>query len=219
MDEFDFEYQRARMVTDQLKARGIHDTAVLRAMRRVPREHFVLPPYLEHAYRDGPIPIPAKQTISQPYVVAYMLGELALMPTDRVLEIGTGSGYAAAILSHIVSEVYTVERHKKLVTYARERLGDLGCMNVHVLHGDGSLGWPEHAPYDAIIVAAGGPHVPSTLTAQLAEDGRLIMPVGKQRSQRLVLIRREGPEAFIKQTLVSVRFVPLIGEEAWQEEE
>jgi len=214
--DYDFERQRAQMVAEQLKARGIGDTAVLNAMSQVPREHFVPSAYVEHAYRDGPIPILAHQTISQPYVVAYMFSTLSLQPADRVLEIGTGSGYAAAVLSRIVQEVFTVERHHALVEYARERLSDPAYDNVHILHGDGSLGWPEYAPYDAIVVAAGGPHVPPALQQQLAVDGRLIMPVGKRKGQRLVLVRREGPEAFIRESLVTVRFVPLVGEEAWE---
>ncbi len=214
--DYDFESRRARMVAEQLMVRGIKDTAVLNAMRQIPREHFVPTPYLEHAYRDGPIPLPARQTISQPYVVAYMFSALALQPTDRVLEVGTGSGYAAAVLSQIVQDVYTIERHQKLVAYARERLHDLACHNVHVMHGDGSLGWPEEAPFDAIAVAAGGPHVPPALQQQLAEDGRLIMPVGKRKGQRLIMVRRQGPEAFIRESLVTVRFVPLVGEEAWE---
>ena len=212
---FNFERQRAQMVAEQLVSRGIRDTAVLSAMGQIPREHFVPSAYLEHAYRDGPIPLPSKQTISQPYVVAYMLSVLALKPTERVLEVGTGSGYAAAVLSKMVREVYTVERQENLIPYARERLDDLAIDNVHIFHGDGSLGWPEHAPYDAIIVAAGGPHVPPALQTQLAENGRLIIPVGKRKGQRLIMVRRQGPEAFVHEPLVTVRFVPLVGEEAW----
>jgi len=217
--EYNFERQRAQMVAEQLKARGIEDTAVLKAMRHIPREHFVPTVYLEHAYRDGPIPLPARQTISQPYVLAYMLSALSLQPADRVLEVGTGSGYAAAILSQIVQDVYTIERHKNLVKYARQRLDDLACDNVHILHGDGSLGWAEQAPFDAIIVAAGGPHVPPALQQQLAEYGRLIIPIGKRKGQRLVMVRREGPDTFIRESLVTVRFVPLVGEEAWDKGE
>ena len=213
---YNFDRQRAQMVTEQLRARGIKDTAVLNAMRQIPREHFVPTVYLEHAYRDGPIPIPARQTISQPYVVAYMLTALSLQPSDRVLEVGTGSGYAAAILGRIVRDVYTVERHQNLVKYARERLDDLNCHNVHILHGDGSLGWAEEAPFDAIIVAAGGPHVPPALQQQLAVNGRLIMPVGRRKGQRLVIVRREGPDTFIRESLVTVRFVPLVGQDAWE---
>jgi protein-L-isoaspartate(D-aspartate) O-methyltransferase len=211
----DFARQRAQMVDMQLVARGIRDTAVLTAMGEIPREHFVLPPYLHYAYRDGPIPIPARQTISQPYVVAHMLATLQLQPTDRVLEIGTGSGYAAAVLSRIVQMVYTVERHQSLVNYARLRLADLDCDNVLVCHGDGSQGWREHAPFDAIIVAAGGPRVPMSLQVQLAVNGRLIMPVGKKGSQILVLVTRVTEEKLDQQRLTAVRFVPLIGAEGW----
>lgn len=211
-----FAAARQRMVQEQLVGRGLRDRAVLRAMNTVPREHFVPPKYLRQAYSDSPIPIAAKQTISQPYVVALMCAMLQLKPQDRVLEIGTGSGYAAAVLSRIVQAVYTVERHKELVTYARQRLAELGYDNVHVRQGDGTLGWPEHAPYDGIVVAAGGPHVPLSLRRQLALNGRLVMPVGKQRKQRLVRVVRKGENKFSQEQLGSVRFVPLIGEEGWE---
>ena len=215
-EEYDFTAERAAMVAEQIVGRGITDTAVIQAMRTVPREHFVLPEHQEYAYSDGPLPIPADQTISQPYVVALMISLLRLRPTDRVLEIGTGSGYAAAILSRIVQEVYTVERHAELAAYAQERLADLGYDNVFIRHGDGSLGWPEHAPYDGIIVAAGGPKVPQTLREQLAVGGRLVMPVGKRTSQSLVLVEREGENKFRQKKLQGVRFVPLVGEEGYQ---
>lgn len=204
------------MVAEQIVGRGITDTAVIRAMRTVPREHFVPPEYREFAYSDGPLPIPAEQTISQPYVVALMISLLRLQPTDKVLEIGTGSGYAAAVLSRIVREVYTVERHADLVAYAQERLADLGYDNVFIRHGDGSLGWPEHAPYDGIIVAAGGPKVPQPLKEQLAVGGRLVMPVGKRTSQSLVLVERLGEDKFRQKRLQGVRFVPLLGEEGYR---
>ncbi|MCP5098969.1 MAG: protein-L-isoaspartate(D-aspartate) O-methyltransferase [Chloroflexi bacterium] len=218
MDE-DFARQRAQMVDEQLIARGIDDTAVIAAMGEIPREHFVLAPYQHYAYRDGPIPIPARQTVSQPYVVAHMLSELQLQPTGRVLEIGTGSGYAAAVLSRIVQTVYTVERHKNLVNYARSRLANLNCDNVLVHHGDGSLGWAEHAPYDAIIVAAGGPKLPKSLQAQLVINGRLIMPVGKHNGQVLMLVRRASERKFVRKRLSAVRFVPLIGYEGWRKKD
>lgn len=211
-----FADQRARMVEKQLKARGIRDPAVLEAMRIVPRENFVPKSYRKYAYRDGPIPIPNRQTISQPYVVALMVSALHLQPTDKVLEIGTGSGYAAAVLSRIVRAVYTVERHERLVQYARQRLAGLGYDNVWVHHGDGTLGLPEHAPYDAIIVAAGGPDVPPSLREQLAIGGRLVMPVGRhRRQQKLMRITRHGPDHFTKKDLGAVAFVPLVGEEGW----
>ncbi|HEX6385041.1 MAG TPA: protein-L-isoaspartate(D-aspartate) O-methyltransferase [Anaerolineae bacterium] len=215
-DQERFAIERARMVERQLKARGIRDPAILEAMSIVPREHFVPASYRKYAYRDGPIPIPNRQTISQPYVVALMISALHLQPTDRVLEIGTGSGYAAAVLSRIVQAVYTVERHARLVQYARERLADLGYDNVWVHHGDGTLGWPEHAPYTAIIVAAGGPDVPPSLAGQLEIGGRLVMPVGRhRRQQKLVRITRQGPDEFTKKDLGAVAFVPLVGEEGW----
>ena len=205
------------MVAEQIVGRGITDTAVIHAMRTLPREHFVLPEYVEFAYSDGPLPIPAEQTISQPYVVALMISLLRLQPEDRVLEVGTGSGYAAAVLSQIVQELYTVERHAELVEYARERLAGLGYDNLFIRHGDGSLGWPEHAPYDGIIVAAGGPKVPQTLREQLAVGGRLVMPVGGRTSQSLVLVERVGQDKFRQKRLQGVRFVPLVGEEGYRQ--
>lgn len=215
MDEFTA--QRLRMVDEQIKDRGLTDPALLRAMRQVPREHFVPVRYLKYSYRDCPVPIPAKQTISQPYVVGLMISLLELKPEDRVLEIGTGSGYAAAVMSRMVQVVYTVERHERLVAYARERLADLGYDNVHVHHGDGTLGWAEHAPYDAIVVAAGGPHVPPSLKQQLAVNGRFVMPVGRRGGQRLIRIRRLSEEKFKQEKISPVRFVPLVGEEGWED--
>lgn len=211
----DFARERARMVAEQIEGRGIRDTAVLHAMRTVPREQFVLEGYAPYAYEDSPLPIPANQTISQPYVVAFMLEALALRPSAKVLEIGTGSGYAAALLSQMVAEVHTVERHEKLVWYARQRLAALGYTNVQVHHGDGSLGWPEQAPYDGIVVAAGGPMVPMSLKKQLAMHGRLIMPVGRRGSQNLVLLVRDHEDHLAQTSLGPVKFVPLIGEEGW----
>ncbi|NCF68865.1 MAG: protein-L-isoaspartate(D-aspartate) O-methyltransferase, partial [Chloroflexi bacterium] len=169
---------RERMVTQQIEARGIHDAAVLRAMRTVPREAFVMEAYQNYAYDDTPLPLPEHQTVSQPYVVALMIRALRLENTDSVLEIGTGSGYAAALLGQIAKEVHSMERLKKLVTYARQRLSMLAYDNVFVHHGDGTLGWPENAPYNAIVVAAGGPDVPQTLKQQLLVGGRLVMPIG-----------------------------------------
>lgn len=215
-----FATEQRRMVEEQLKGRGITDTAVLAAMNTVPREHFVLPAYRDIAYEDSPLPIPAGQTISQPYIVAYMLSALQLKPTDRVLEVGTGSGYEAAVLSRIVQEVYTLERHEQLVEYARQRLDQLGYDNVWVRHGDGTLGWPEHAPYAAIIVSAGGPFVPPSLLQQLAINGRLVMPVGQHtRFQVLVRYTKDETEALRAESLEPVAFVPLIGSEGWNEEE
>ncbi len=208
--------RRERMVAQQIEGRGISDPAVLAAIRAIPREQFVLGPYRAQAYEDTPLPIPANQTISQPYIVAYMIAALALRPEARVLEIGTGSGYAAAVLSRIAREVYTVERHYKLADYARRRLVRLGCDNVWLNHGDGTRGWPEHAPYDGIIVAAGGPSVPESLRAQLAIGGCLVMPIGRSRNQQtLIRITRVKDQTFADEMLVPVAFVPLIGEEGW----
>lgn len=208
--------RRARMVERQIEERGIRDAAVLTAMREVPREVFVSEAYRSQAYDDTPLPIPANQTISQPYIVAYMLAALELRPEHRVLEIGAGSGYAAAVLSRIVGKVYAVERHRKLAEYARTRLERLGYDNVIIRHGDGTLGWPEHAPYDGIIVAAGGPIVPEALRGQLAVGGRLVMPVGRsRRHQTLVRITHISEGVYSDERLVSVAFVPLIGDEGW----
>ncbi len=212
----DFNAQRERMVREQLLGRGIMDTAVIQAMRTVPREKFVPQSYREAAYMDGPLPIGAGQTISQPYVVALMLVQLQLQAEQRVLEIGTGSGYAAAVLGHIVCDVYTVERQHTLAWQAQARFEQLGYENIHVLEGDGTLGWPDHAPYDRIIVAACGPKVPRSLQMQLAINGRLLMPVGKKRSQHLVLVERLAENEFRQRKLQSVRFVQLIGAEGFR---
>jgi protein-L-isoaspartate(D-aspartate) O-methyltransferase len=186
----------------------------------VPREAFVAEEYVNYAYDDGPLPILDGQTISQPYVVALMIQELRIGPEDSVLEIGTGSGYAAAVISRIAAQVYTVERLDSLVHYARKNLADLGYDNVHVHHGDGTLGWPEHAPYDAIIVAAGGPEVPAALKEQLAVGGRMIIPVGaEQRAQRLIKVTRTPDAGYEEHTLSHVRFVPLIGQQGWEKED
>ncbi|MCA9957458.1 MAG: protein-L-isoaspartate(D-aspartate) O-methyltransferase [Anaerolineales bacterium] len=212
-----FAEMRQDMVARQLAGRGIDDTAVLQAFLTVPRELFVPREYRHNAYDDTPLPIPNKQTISQPYVVAYMFSLLQLQPTDRVLEIGTGSGYAAALLSQIVADVYTVERHQNLVEYARKRLAYLHYNNVHVHHGDGTVGWAAHAPYNSIIVAAGAPTVPPTLKTQLAIGGRLVIPVGrKHQEQWLIYIERHSETLFEEQTRSPVAFVPLIGEEGWE---
>ena len=186
-------------------------------MLRIPREAFVHESLASLAYDDRPLPIGEGQTISQPYVVAVMTEAVRLCPHDRVLEIGTGSGYAAAVLSVIVAEVYTIERLGELAESARKRLAELGYSNVHVRHGDGSLGWPEHAPYDAIIVTASGPDVPTALLEQLAIGGRLVMPIGKLDHQRLVRVERTGPERYTREILEPVVFVPLIGAQGWPE--
>ena len=209
---------RANMILTQLKERGISDTVVLEAMNTIPREAFVGTAHKEMAYHDSPLPIPANQTISQPYVVALMISLLALKPEHRVLEIGTGSGYAAAILSRLVKTVYTIERHQKLIDYAQECLRTIGCQNIFIHHGDGTQGWPEHAPYDGIIVAAGGPTIPTALRQQLAIGGRLIMPVGnQQRRQDLIRLTRISQDQFRKRNFGPVAFVPLVGTEGWPE--
>lgn len=207
------------MVQKQLVDRGVTDRAVLRAFATVPREHFVPAAHRDKAYQDRPLPIGLGQTISQPYVVAWMLSLLDLRAEDRVLEIGAGSGYAAALLGTMVDEVVTVERQPKLAEYARARLADLGMDNVQVVAADGTRGWPERAPYDAIIAAAGGPKVPPMLKEQLALNGRLVMPVGKQqRRQRLVKVVREANGRLRRESFGAVAFVPLIGEAGWQDE-
>ena len=210
--------ERDRMVAEHIAARGLDDPLVLDAMRAVAREDFVPAEERDLAYEDGPLPIGHGQTISQPYIVAVMTAAARVRPGDRVLEIGTGSGYGAAVLSKVAAEVYTVERIEALTESAKDRLAALGYDNVHVRCGDGTLGWPEHAPYDAIVVTAGGPTVPPALLAQLKPGGRLVMPLGSnQRLQRLVRLTRTGPESYAQAELEPVAFVPLIGEQGWPE--
>ena len=207
------------MVARQLEARGIRDPRVLQAMRAVPREEFVPPELVEFAYEDSPLPIAEQQTISQPYIVAAMIEALQLDQGSRILEVGTGSGYAAAVLAMIAARVYTIERHAGLATAAAARLEQLNIRNVQVRTGDGSLGWPEHAPFDGIVVAAGGPDIPEALIEQLAIGGRLVIPVGATpREQTLVRIQRTGPDSLSREDLGPVRFVPLIGAQAWEDE-
>ena len=207
--------ERRRMVSAQLVARGITDPLVLQAMREVPRECFVPASMVDRAYHDGPLPIGHGQTISQPYIVAAMTAAARLKPGVRVLEIGTGSGYGAAVVSRIAAEVYTVERVSALAADAAARLARLGYANVHVREGDGSRGWPEHAPYDAILVTASGPRVPEALLGQLAVGGRLVMPVGVSLAQRLVRVTRTEADEYQYDDLEGVTFVPLIGVEGW----
>lgn len=211
--------KRLNMVQEQLAGRGIRDKAVLRAMAEVPRHHFVPAQYAELAYEDTPLPIASGQTISQPYIVARMIESLRLKSGHKVLEVGTGSGYAAAVMSRIAGTVYTIERHERLALTAGEKLAALNYDNVFVRHGDGTLGWPEHAPYKAIKVAAGGPNVPQALLTQMALDGRLVIPVGEHpRTQRLVRVHRLGTDQYEHEALGGVRFVPLVGEAGWGEE-
>ncbi len=210
--------KRARMVARQIEARDVRDARVLQAMREVPRHAFVPAALAESAYDDRALPIAAGQTISQPYVVALMLEALALRSADRVLEVGTGSGYAAALLSRLAAEVYTIERHAELGELARERLAELGYANVRVRIADGTLGWPEAAPFDAILVSAGGPRVPASLEAQLAVGGRLVIPVGAGRgSQQLLRVVRTAADRLEREDLGDVQFVPLVGAEGWDE--
>lgn len=212
-----FAAERARMVDRQIAGRGVRDPRVLAAMGEVPREQFVAPDFREFAYEDGPLPIAEQQTISQPYIVALMIALAQVGPDDKVLEIGTGSGYAAAVLARIARKVHTIERHARLADAAERRLARLGYRNIEVRGGDGTLGWPQAAPFDAIIVTAGGPEVPETLRRQLAIGGRLVMPIGTPE-QRLVKIVRAGENAFEEENLGAVRFVQLIGEHGWTEQ-
>src|SRR5688500_10798879 len=214
----DLSVLRENMVQHQIAARGISDELILDAMREVPREAFMPDELGEFAYEDTPLPIEEGQTISQPYIVALMIAAIEPRSNARVLEIGTGSGYAAAVLSRVVGHVYTVERHEPLVALARRRFRTLGYENIEVLHGDGTLGWPEHAPYDAIIVTAGGPHVPRQLREQLAVGGRLVIPIGTEpRLQQLVRVTRATRDRFEEEQRGGVRFVPLVGADAWEE--
>ncbi len=206
--------QRARMVDEQLRGRGIRDERVLSAMAKVPREAFLRAEDRQQAYGDYPLPIGEGQTISQPYIVAAMLEILDLRSPDRVLEIGTGTGYEAAILGELVAEVWTIERYKELADKARDTLGQLGYANVHVVHGDGSRGLPDQAPFDKILVAAAAPRIPETLVAQLADGGRLVVPVGTRQEQQLQLVRKSGDQIAITQHELC-RFVPLVGEAGW----
>jgi len=204
------------MLRDHLLGRGIRDQAVLQAMRDVPREAFVAEHFRLQAYDDHPLSIAEGQTISQPYIVAYMTEALELAVTDRVLEIGTGSGYAAAVLSRIVAAVHSVERLHSLVLTARKRFELLGYTNIVVHEGDGTLGLAEYAPYDAIVVTAGAPDLPKSLLDQLAIGGRLVIPVGKNTDfQVLVRVRRLARDDFRNEQLCGVRFVPLIGRDGW----
>lgn len=213
----DFSEQRKRMVAHQIAARGVRDQRVLDAMLKVPREDFVPADVRDLAYEDMPLPIGSGQTISQPYIVAYMAEALALHAGDKVLEIGAGSGYAAAVLAELVSEVYAIERIGELARNAATRLREAGYANVHILHADGTRGWAEEAPFDAILVSAGAPIVPESLKSQLAIGGRMVVPVGSsQRAQELLRITRRADEKFDREDLADVRFVPLIGEQGWE---
>lgn len=215
----DFANQRDSLIWKELRSNGIRDEKVLRAMAQVQREEFTPEKLREYAYLNRPLPIGYEQTISQPFIVALMSEALTLCPTDHVLEIGTGSGYGAAVLSKLAGEVYTVERIAELAKIAAKRLRTLGYDNVHVRTANGTLGWPEFAPYEAIVVTAGSPHVPHPLLEQLAIGGRLVIPVGDDReSQRLIRIIRCAEAEFRQEDLGGVVFVPLIGAAGWPEQ-
>ena len=214
--EIDFAQFRDEMVEHHIAARGVRSTRVLQAMRKVAREAFLPENLREFAYEDSPLPIAEGQTISQPYIVALMAEALLLEGGEKVLEIGTGSGYAAAVLAEIAAEVYTVERIGQLAEKAATALAGQGYENVHVLHGDGTRGWADHAPYDAIVVAAGGPKIPESLRTQLKIGGRLVIPVGSDaRAQELVRLTRVAEDDYRREDLADVRFVPLLGQEGW----
>jgi protein-L-isoaspartate(D-aspartate) O-methyltransferase len=215
----DFAELRERMVRRQIEARGIHDPAILDAFREVPREAFVSPDYAAAAYDDHPLPIEAGQTISQPYIVALMIEAAGIKSGDKVLEVGAGSGYAAAVISRIARDVVAIERQHDLVQVAQGRLKRLGYDNVRLVEGDGTRGCPEEAPFDAILAAASGSHVPPPLVAQLAPEGRLVMPVGEPGwVQKLVKVTKQEDGILQQSDLGEVRFVPLIGEEGWRDD-
>jgi protein-L-isoaspartate(D-aspartate) O-methyltransferase len=207
----DLASERQRMVQRQLMARGIHEERVLAAMAKVPREEFIPPNSRAMSYEDGPLQIGYSQTISQPYIVAFMTEQLQPKRNDRVLEIGTGSGYQAAILAELVAEVYTIEIIEPLAKNAEVTLQRLGYKNVHVKAGDGYQGWPEHAPFDAIIVTAAPDHVPQPLIDQLKEGGRMMIPVGGFGNQELYLLEKKNGEMH-RRAVLPVRFVPMTGE-------
>jgi protein-L-isoaspartate(D-aspartate) O-methyltransferase len=211
----DITVRRANMVDEQLRRRGIRDERVMQAMGKVPRETFVSPEFHGQAYADAPLPIGQGQTISQPYMVATMLEALEVAPSDRVLEVGSGTGYEAAILGELAAEVWTIERHPELAERAQQILGSMGYSNVHVVLGDGSVGLAERAPFDRILVAAGAPQVPEALTAQLSVAGILVVPVGSRTEQHLDVVRRTS-EGTTASSRVLCSFVPLVGEQGWK---
>lgn len=214
--ERDYQALRELMIQNQLVGRGITDQRVLRAMERVPRELFVPCHLRAEAYDDHPLPIGQGQTISQPYMVALMAQALALKGRERVLDIGTGSGYAAAVLASMALEVFSIEKIPELATQAETNLRNAGFSQVRVQCGDGSVGWPEAAPFDGICVAAGAPAVPEALKEQLSVGGRLVIPVGQEHGvQRLLRITRRSDRRFDRKEYCDVRFVPLLGQEGW----
>jgi protein-L-isoaspartate(D-aspartate) O-methyltransferase len=214
----DYAAEREAMVERQLRRRGIREQPILDAFLAVPREAFVSAEHAHLAYGDHPLPIAANQTISQPYIVALMIQAAGIKPGDRVLEVGAGSGYAAALIGRIAARVIAVERQPELVEIARERLRCLAHDNVEVVEGDGTRGWPAHAPYDAILAAASGSHVPEALIAQLAPGGTIVMPIGDPGGvQELIKVTKQPDGILRQQNLGGVRFVPLFGEEGWRE--
>ncbi len=215
-DQNNFAHERDRMVESQLAARDLTDQRVLSAMRKIPRHLFCTPTTHPEAYGDHPLPIGEGQTISQPYMVALMTQELRLTGSEKVLEIGTGCGYQTAILAELAALVYSVERIATLADRARKTLDGLACHNVHIKVGDGTLGWPEHAPYDRILVTASPPEIPQSLTQQLADGGILVIPVGDHYMQTLTILTREG-DKFNERTGCACTFVKLIGREGWQD--
>jgi protein-L-isoaspartate(D-aspartate) O-methyltransferase len=207
--------ERKAMVERQIAARGIHDVHILAAMEEIPRHLFIPPPYDQAAYDDNPVPIGKGQTISQPYIVAVMTALLLPKATDNMLEIGAGSGYQAAVLSRVVKRLTTIERIGTVADLARRNLKSIGIENVVVIEGDGTLGYPDNAPYDGIIITAATPEVPRPLLEQLADGGRLVAPVGGLDLQDLITIHKQG-KSFTRESHGAVRFVPLIGEHGWE---
>ena len=213
----DFTAEREAMVERQLKRRGITEPHILEAFLAVPREAFISQDYAHQAYGDHPLPIEADQTISQPYIVALMIQAAGIGLRDKVLEVGAGSGYAAAVISRIAGTVIGIERQHDLVQVARDRMRRLGFDNVEIVEGDGTKGWAECAPYDAILAAASGSHVPQALLDQLAPGGKIVMPIGSPGwAQELVKVTKRADGTVERQNLGGVRFVPLIGEEGWK---
>jgi protein-L-isoaspartate(D-aspartate) O-methyltransferase len=214
----DFAAEREAMVQRQIASRGIREPTIIEAFRAVPREEFLSDEYRELAYGDHPLPIEAGQTISQPYIVALMIQAAGIRAGDRVLEVGAGSGYAAAVMSRIAGNVIAIERQAELVAVAQERMQRLGYDNVRIVEGDGTRGWTGEAPYDAILAAASGSHVPPAWVEQLSDGGRIVMPVGDPGwVQKLVKVTKGPVGKLITEDLGAVRFVPLIGEEGWSD--
>ena len=207
-----YKVSRARMVKNDIENRGIHNPKVLEAMLKVPRHLFAGPENLEVAYSDSALPIKENQTISQPYIVALMTTSAELNPTDKVLEIGTGSGYQAAVLGRIVREVYSVEIIETLARESRELLNKLGYKNIHVKHGDGYRGWKEEAPFDAILITAASPKIPEPLLNQLKTEGRLVMPLGKNHAPQKLIVLTKTKNGLRKRVVTNVAFVPMTGE-------